>query len=239
MSCFNIWSRHSWPKLCHYGFFNKLLDMPDYQFVIGGDFNQVCDVTLDKSTTGPPNQEPPSGINSFISDLSLIDPCAYVIKQQIIILFSLPDIKHIQELTTYLCLLTWTNGSISLTYFLSSYLTTALWSTTFECSRAPINADTGGASIQRYSRTRLKNNLKMFLEINSESASSPQILWETTKCLIRGKSSSFASYLKASRKHRIVQLESEIQMLESDQKHKFSDQTYSTLLVLKFELKTL
>lgn len=86
---------------------------------------------------------------------------------------------------------------------------------------------------------RLENNLKIFLEINSETASSPQILWETTKCFIRGESSSFASYLKTSRKHRIVQLESEIQMLESDQKHKFSDQTHSTLLALKFELNNL
>lgn len=85
----------------------------------------------------------------------------------------------------------------------------------------------------------MENNLKIFLEINSETASSPQILWEATKCFIRGETSSFASYLKTSRKHRIVQLESEIQMLESDQKNKFSDQTHSTLLALKYELNNL
>ncbi len=57
---------------------------------------------------------------------------------------------------------------------------------------------------------KLRNNLKIFLEINSETAASPQILWETTKCFIRGEALSFATHLKVTKRHRITQLEDEI-----------------------------
>lgn len=59
-----------------------------------------------------------------------------------------------------------------------------------------------------------------------------------TKCFIMGETSSFASHLKASRKHRITQLGSEIQTLESDLKQ-FSKQAHAALPALKFELNNL
>ncbi len=86
---------------------------------------------------------------------------------------------------------------------------------------------------------KLKNNLKVFLEINSETAASPKILWETTKCFIRGEALSFATHLKATRRRKITELEGEIRTLESDLKQQFSEQNHSALSALKFELNNL
>ncbi len=47
--------------------------------------------------------------------------------------------------------------------------------------------------------TSLKEYIKEFLEINMPSDVDPQILWETTKCAIRGFCISFSSTLAKAR----------------------------------------
>lgn len=57
-----------------------LLDLSDYQLIVRGDFNQVCDINLDKSTcvTLTESKEFFRGINTFISDVHVIVPqCHY------------------------------------------------------------------------------------------------------------------------------------------------------------------
>ncbi len=46
----------------------------------------------------------------------------------------------------------------------------------------------------------------------------PQILWETTKCAIRGFCISFSSTLAKARTHQFTQLENKIQSLQNLQK---------------------
>ncbi len=53
---------------------NTLLDFPGHQLIVGGDFNQVCDTNLDKSVKVSSTQDSPCGINTFISELNIIDP---------------------------------------------------------------------------------------------------------------------------------------------------------------------
>ncbi len=54
--------------------------------------------------------------------------------------------------------------------------------------------------------TSLKEFMK-FLEINMPSDVDPQILWETTKCAIRGFCISFSSILAKMKIHQFTQLE--------------------------------
>ncbi len=61
--------------------------------------------------------------------------------------------------------------------------------------------------------TSLKEYIKEFLEINMPSDVDPQILWETTKCAIRGFCISFSSTLAKAKTHQFTQLENKIQSL--------------------------
>ncbi len=220
-----------------------LLDMPEYLMVVGGDFNQVCNITLDRSANIISGLDAPSGINTFITELNIND--AWRLRYPLVKNYTFFSCRHktfsridyifvspLSQLIT----------SVDILPIIISDHAPVLY--TFELTRNPAKR----AHRWRFNTALLQNseflkqlkvNLKTFLEINRESVASPQILWETTKCFIRGEVIAFASYMKASRNYRITQLEEEIQVLESDQKRQFSEQKQESLLALKFELNNL
>ncbi len=63
--------------------------------------------------------------------------------------------------------------------------------------------------------------------MNMPSDVDPQILWETTKCAIRGFCISFSST------HQFTQLENKIQSLQNLQKQCFTEQQATQLSSLK------
>ncbi len=83
--------------------------------------------------------------------------------------------------------------------------------------------------------TSLKEYIKEFLEINMPSDVDPQILWETTKCAIRGFCISFSSTLAKAKTHQFTQLEDKIQSLQNLQKQRFTEQQATQLSSLKEE----
>ncbi len=82
--------------------------------------------------------------------------------------------------------------------------------------------------------TALKEYIKEFLEINMPSDVDPQILWETTKCAIRGFCISFSFTLAKAKIHQFTQFENKIQLLQNLQKH-FTGQQATQLSSLKEE----
>ncbi len=63
----------------------------------------------------------------------------------------------------------------------------------------------------------------------------PQILWEKTKCAIRGFCISFSSTLAKAKTHQFTQLENKIQSLQILQKQHFTEQQATQLSSLKEE----
>ncbi len=63
----------------------------------------------------------------------------------------------------------------------------------------------------------------------------PQILWETTKCAIRGFCISFSSTLAKLKTYQFTQLENKIQSLQNLQKQHFTEQQATQLSSLKEE----
>ncbi len=63
----------------------------------------------------------------------------------------------------------------------------------------------------------------------------PQILWESTKCAIRGFCTSFSSTLAKAKTHQFTQLENKIQSLQNLQKQHFTEQQATQLSSLKEE----
>ncbi len=62
----------------------------------------------------------------------------------------------------------------------------------------------------------------------------PQILWETTKCAIRGFCIYFSSTLAKAKTHQFTQLENKIQSLQNLQKQHFTEQQATQLSSLQF-----
>lgn len=221
-----------------------LLDIPEYLLVVGGDFNQVCNITLDRSVNIYSGLDAPSGINRFMTELNIID--AWRLRNPLVKNYTFFSNRHKTfSRIDYIFVSPQLNNLIKsadiLPIIISDYAPVVY---TFELTWKPSKH----AHRWQFNTMLLQNseflkqlraNLKLFLEINLESASSPKILWETTKCFIRGEAISFASNMKASRNCRIVQLENEIQLLEADQKRQFSDQKQTFLSTLKFELNNL
>lgn len=81
----------------------------------------------------------------------------------------------------------------------------------------------------------LTDHIKEFLGINTSCDIDPQILWETTKCAIRGFCISFSSTLAKEKTRQFTQLKNKIQLLQSLQKQNFSDQQTTRLSSLKEE----
>lgn len=50
---------------------------------------------------------------------------------------------------------------------------------------------------------QLRPRLTEFLQLNSNSSSNPQVLWEVTKCFLRGDSMAFASHINSTRNKHI------------------------------------
>uniref|UniRef100_A0A671W6Z6 exodeoxyribonuclease III n=1 Tax=Sparus aurata TaxID=8175 RepID=A0A671W6Z6_SPAAU len=223
---------------------NSLLDFPGHQLIVGGDFNQVCDKNLDKSVNAISTPDSPRGINTFISELNVIDP--WRLRNPLVQNYTFFSARHktysrIDYILTSASLNHCINSTDILPIVISDHAP-VLYNFKF------LPTHSKGTRRWRFNTTllqnadflkKLRNNLKILLEINLETAASPQILWETTKCFIRGEALSFASYLKAARRHRVTQLEDEIRTLESDLKQQFSEQNHSTLSALKFELNNL
>ncbi|MBN3310294.1 NANO1 protein, partial [Amia calva] len=87
--------------------------------------------------------------------------------------------------------------------------------------------------------TKLNCKLQEFIQFNQSSAMNPQILWEVTKCFLRGNCTAFSSHLHISRNKQITTLETQIQNLEKEQKQAFSDARAKQLNILKTEFKDL
>ncbi len=85
----------------------------------------------------------------------------------------------------------------------------------------------------------LRVQLKDFLDINTKECSNPQVLWEATKCFIRGFCISFSSTLAKTKALQITNLENRIESLENLQKHSFSDDQSTMLASLNDEYNTM
>ncbi len=115
-------------------------------------------------------------------------------------------------------------------------------------SKIQLSANTDKATRWRYNITLLTNpgfltslkaELMEFLVINRTECDNPQILWEITKCFIRGFCISFSFTLSKARNKHFNELEKQIKILENIQKQNFKDDKATQLSSLKGEYNAL
>ncbi len=152
----------------------------NYQLIARDDFNQVCDINLDKSTNISPIQESPSGINKFISDLNIIDPwCLWnpITKNYTFFSARHKTYSRMDHIFVYPCLNHCINSIDILPIIISDQSPVIYNFQILQNSHKNTHRWRFSTTLFQNSEflEQLKNNLKVFLEINSETESSPQI----------------------------------------------------------------
>lgn len=64
----------------------------------------------------------------------------------------------------------------------------------------------------------IKDEFKFFLDTNDNDNTSPSILWDTAKVVLRGKIISISSKIKKDRERNQIKLEEQIKKLEEEHK---------------------
>ncbi len=205
-----------------------LLEEIDCPLVVGGDFNAVINPALDKSQSDTTANPSSKLLNKFITELNLID------------LWRIQNTKAKDSRIDYIFLspsLISSNSSISILPILLSDHSAVLCSVPLSDVKAKSPRWRFNISLLSNQTfiTYLKEYIKEFLEINMPSDVDPQILWETTKCAIRGFCISFSSTLAKAKTHQFTQLENKIQTLQNLQKQHFTEQQATQLSSLKEE----
>uniref|UniRef100_A0A803K7A0 Reverse transcriptase domain-containing protein n=1 Tax=Xenopus tropicalis TaxID=8364 RepID=A0A803K7A0_XENTR len=88
-------------------------------------------------------------------------------------------------------------------------------------------------------KSKIEQMIRQTIEENNHSDISPATLWETLKCVLRGKLISFCSILKKDRERRVNELLKDILKLEQSHKAKIEQSTYTELEAKRIQLKTL
>ncbi len=216
-----------------------LLEQIDCHLVVGGDFNAVVNPALDKSQSDTTANPSSKLLNKFITELNLIDLWRIQnTKSKDFTFFSNrhKTFSRIDYIFFSPSLIS-SNSSISILPILLSDHSVVLCNISLSDIKA--KSPRWRFSISLLSNqtliTSLKEYIKEFLEINMPSDVEPQILWETTKCVIRGFCISFSSTLAKAKIHQFTQLENKIQSLQNLQKQHFTEQQATQLSSLKEE----
>lgn len=201
---------------------NTLLEYNDYSIVLGGDFNAVVNPVFDKSHPDAVVNLSCSLLNTLIKDLNLIDLWRmqnfdfrdYVFFSNRHKTFSRMDYIYVSPS------LVSGDTSISIQPILISDYSALLWSV--DLPNTKNRAPRWGFNTSLLTNTTflslLKLQLKDFLDINANEDIDSQVLWEITKCFIRGFSISFSSMLAKTKLAQVSNLENQIESLQNLQK---------------------
>lgn len=221
------------------GISNTLLSFVDCSLFIGGDLNATVNPFLDRSPAS--NCFPPStvALNHFITELNLTD--VWRIKNPSTKAYSFYSARH-KSLSRIDYILV---GSSLLDQICEVDILPRLISdhSPLQCRIKP------SAMPPKFRRWRfndsllfnkvfienLQTQLQEFLSFNQTESCNPQILWETTKCFLRGFCIAFSSKLKKQSAQRMSQLESEIKTLEKQQSESYSENVDISLSALRSE----
>lgn len=240
----SIYAPNEFDKYFLENVFKTLLQFNDYRLVIGADFNASVHPPLDRSLNDPNSPYPPSTIalKKFIKGLNLVDP--WRIQNSNTKAYTFYSSRH-KTFSRIDYILT----SASLLHCIPAVDLLPILISDHSPVKCIINLDINIPKINRWRFNnsllydsafllQLKQGLNEFLEINAH-CSNPQILWETTKCFIRGNCIAYSSKLKKRKNKRINELEYLIKNLERQQSISFSEKLNYKLLALKVEYNSL
>ncbi len=176
--------------------YKTLLEQIDCPLAVGGDFNAVVNPALDKSQSDTTANPSSKLLNKFITELNLIDLWRIQNTKSKDFSNRHKTFSRIDYIFLSPSLIS-SNSSISILPILLSDHSAVLCSVPLSYVKAKSPRWRFNISLLSNQTfiTSLKEYIKEFLEINMLSDVDPQIMWEMTKCAIRGFCISFSSTL--------------------------------------------
>lgn len=220
---------------------NLVRSIGNDNIIIGGDFNQVRDMYLDKSSQPRPVNDPAcAAVDVMMEDLGLVDVWKLFHPQEKdYTFFSHPH-------STYSRI-----DYLLISHLLVSQTLSATIGNIVLTDHAPVDiAISATENIKSTVRWRLNNLLlncedycdymrkvmKEFWEFDDGLADDIGITWDAFKAFVRGRLIQYSSRIKKAERDRLQKLEQDINELEKQHMQHPEREIWSKLIKLKYEL---
>lgn len=222
--------------------FSSISTLSDCPIIIAGDFNTVLDPTMDRSDLSKNKRiwQSTKTIKQFMNDFGLVDSWRLQHPDSKDYSFFSP-VHHSYSRIDYFL----TSNSIM------SNITNSTIHPIVISDHAPVTFKWIKSNLQKpSSRWRFNTSLlqdpkfisfirrewTLFLEMNVSPGSSPSLLWETGKAVIRGRIISYSVYNKKKEKEQEIELNSKIKKLEEINASNTIEETQSEIRKYKSKL---
>ena len=236
----NIYAPNIGDPVFFHGKNNLIGHLPDGHTILAGDFNQVLDGTLDKTTFFNNVPKDRMAIKLLMKDLGLIDVWRLVHPRQREYTFYSHNHKSHSRIDYFLIgkdlvesISDCTIGPIALTDHAAVQLDLVIKSDGARKNRWRLNV----SLLQDPEfNSLLENELDNFFRENTGSVDRFGTVWEASKAHIRGKVIAFSSKKKREQIRRLKDLESQLKELEKSLSEKHSDPLLKKVCDLKFQI---
>uniref|UniRef100_A0A674MN32 Endonuclease/exonuclease/phosphatase domain-containing protein n=1 Tax=Takifugu rubripes TaxID=31033 RepID=A0A674MN32_TAKRU len=224
--------------------FSNIPNAADHHIIIGGDFNQVQDLDLDRSSTSQSSLSKATSMLKFHADqLGLSDPWrtmyphtkafsffSHVHRSYSRIYFFLLDNRLLDNIQSceYHSIVISDHSPITLNINLSQdKLPTKPWRFNSHLLSEPKFKD------------YLTNQIQLFFDTNDTPDIGSGVLWETLKAYLRGQIISFISGFRREERTKLKQISDEIQLLDAQYSVNPSDVLYKKRVQLQSQYNLL
>ena len=224
---------------------SKMLDLTEYSFIVGADFNAVWDPVLDKSsaTSSGGQVMATNSLKSWASNLGLVDMWRLInpsIKDYTFFSGRHKSFSRIDFLFASPQLFHRINTAVLLPIALSDHKGVLCTATLGHLSKR--------AARWRFNTSLLKNEayinqfitgFREFVDFNVNSVEDPRILWDAIKGFIRSNTILFSSNARKSRYLQLQNLEAEFSRLDSILQTIFTEQVALRRTLVKKEINNI
>ncbi len=237
------------PNVFDSNFYNllttKMLDLTDYSFIVGADFNAVWDPAFDRSNATSSGEQGLAidALKSWASNLGLIDIWRLInssVKDFTFFSSRHKSFSRIDFLFASPQLFQFINTAVLLPIALSDHKGVF-------CS-ATLGQLTKRAARWRFNTSLLKNEayirqfidgFREFVNFNAGSVKDPRVLWDAKKGFIRSNTVLFSSNLRKTRSLQLQNLEAEFSRLDSILQRNFTEQVALQHALVKKEINNI
>lgn len=216
----------------------------DYPIVVGGDFNQIFDMVLDRSR--PSNLKQRKSVDILINickDMGLVDIWRLLNPKGRDYTFYSANHKVYTRIDYFLIshslipyIVTCSIGSILVSDHADISLSIQQPNNVYRAKRWRFNSSLlKDASF----KIQLQEQINLFKETNIPSSPSPCTTWETLKAVLRGFIIQYASHEKKIKSAELANLETEVKKAENTFKANMSDTNLRELTHLKYKYNSL
>uniref|UniRef100_A0A8C7WW94 exodeoxyribonuclease III n=1 Tax=Oryzias sinensis TaxID=183150 RepID=A0A8C7WW94_9TELE len=217
---------------------NKLLEMGDHPIIMGGDFNEVMDPILDRSSRLSRTSKAVTALGGMSEACSLVDiwrlqnPSGrdYTFYSPPHGSFSRTDFFLVSQ-SLVPAVASSNIGSIVISDHSPIYLSMQAFNCSVRTPRWRLNS----SLLLEKHFANIRSQINLYIETNLPTAPSAGVAWEALKAFLRGHIIQYASLKKKANLTKLQTLEKQIKITEFDFKQDCSTTDLDKLTMLKYE----